>query len=532
MKLPAPLWRYWQAIWPVDYKADVQVNVSGDIRFRCDADKDIFDGTRWNEVVLHTRGNGLFMYQPDDGACVETAPPIMAWLLEHISMEIRPPTDFMTLPSVAGTSSSANGAILYLIDGEDNSTAFMAIYFSDQEACRVTQERFKRCSLMYLQSLQERDSAGIIGACETVHAIESLRYNHELLRQQKDMMRLDNTLLMSQYNANKQAFSESTEIQMVENAGLKAQLEKYLDHIEHLEDKMASMEKTIKELKVEKGRLLESLETLELEKVSRINDKIMAYKQNSTDRNSDDNDIAQLQSEIKTLKKEYAHTTAMYHNYKNEVLMEYQRLDDFLYHGDIYEMLIRWITCNDLKVQYYETCHLMSPEEHHHFGERIQYEQEEFRKCITLARASYINCRTHLFDEVIASLHLNKIDSNLSRRILTRELQRLTWVFQPESSDMDLSEPIWMSQENIDNLVEKMLYSNQDHTWYNRPSYSSALKPILTNDAASDSMLLTLKRQLYEAVKQNEKLKSQVASLEKMTGSKSHWNKIWTNSVE
>lgn len=95
-----------------------------------------------------------------------------------------------------------------------------------------------------------------------------------------------------------------------------------------------------------------------------------------------------------------------------------------------------------------------------------------------------------------------------------------------------MSEPVWMNQENIDGIVGRMLYNNMDYAWYNKLSYVSALNPVLTNDAASESMMLTLKRQLYESLSQNESLKTQVAALQKMTGSTSHWKQIWKRTLE
>lgn len=111
-------------------------------------------------------------------------------------------------------------------------------------------------------------------------------------------------------------------------------------------------------------------------------------------------------------------------------------------------------------------------------------------------------------------------------------MQRLDWMFQPESTRLELREPFWMNQENLDGMLQKLLYNNMDHVWYNKLSYVSALKPILTNDAASDSTLMTLKRQLCHAMTQNETLRNQVMALQKMTGSNSHWKQVWTRAVE
>lgn len=536
MNLPAPLWRYWQAIWPVDYQASVQVNMSGDMRFRRDGDVDIFEGTKWTDVVLQTRGNGLFMYEPGDGGCVETCVPSMAWVLEHICLEVRPTSATMTLPPAAGVYGSLNGAILYLLERQGDERAFLAIYFPLMDECRAACDYLRRCSLTYLRCLQVADTDGLINACENVHTIEALRYSHEYMRQQKDMMRLDNTLLMSQYSANKQAFSESTEIQMHESSVLKEQLERCLDRIDVLEANAKSSERTITGLKEENAHLIEVAAAL---RSNMTTAKPMVSDQNAAkDKNgrqeygSDDAEVVRLRNELALLRKENARITNRYNSYKREVNQEYERLEEFIYHGAIYEMLMYWILCNDLKVEYYETCHTMTPEAHQAFCERIQHAQDEFRTCITIARASYINCRTHIFNELLGSIDGAKLELPPAKRLLKMALERLNCFFEPDSSHVNMSEPVWMNQENIDGIVGRMLYNNMDYAWYNKLSYVSALNPVLTNDAASESMMLTLKRQLYESLSQNESLKTQVAALQKMTGSTSHWKQIWKRTLE
>ncbi|GBE61808.1 calcium-binding and coiled-coil domain-containing protein 2, putative [Babesia ovata] len=549
MHLPTALWRYWQAIWPAGFQATAHVNMSCGMRPGRAAEEDVFSGTHWSEVLLETRGNGLFLFEPE--VCVGSAArvPTMAWVLEHVRLELLPAKPGMTLPIGCASSDESCGALLYFFESRDEDSAFLAIHYPSVKDAQYACTQFRRCSLTYVRSLVDGCGDDGVTAGDVAHTIESLRYSREELAQQKDLLRLDNTLLFSQYASNKQAFSESTAMQMQENAALRSQLERCMDRIQSLESDSNVREGTIRALKEEREHLVDLTTNLQSElETSRDAGRSSA---NSTeealrqDYKSTLADVSRLRREVKNLRKDNARITNQYHNYKREVNLEYERVEELLYHSTIYEMLMHWILCNDLKVrctfcvsvliriqvEYYETCHQMRPEEHQAFCDRVNAAQEEFRVSVTLARASYINCRTHLFNELLSSISGHKLELPRSKRLLSLALERLDWIFQPESCRLDVREPIWMNQEKFDGLVEALIYKTSDHTWYNKLSYVSALKPILTNDGASESMLLTLKRQLYESLNQNEALKQQVASMQKALGSNKHWQSIWSRAA-
>ncbi|GFE54474.1 coiled-coil domain-containing protein, putative [Babesia ovis] len=481
--------------------------------------EDIFAEAKWQESFLETRGNGLFVFDPE--VCNGPSSPNMAWILEHVRLEVHPVTAEMTLPTVADRSTSKAGAVIYFFENRGDTEAFLAIYYPHMEAAKLDCAQLRLCSLTYMRSLVN-NTVEDLSAGEVAHTIESLIYSRETLVQQKDMLRLDNTLLQSQYATNKQVFSESTAMQIHENAALRSQLERCMDRIATLEGDAQARESTINGLK-EANEQLSTLAS-RLESQIETSRSLRALSSHSSDdllfRDYEAKlaDMEHLSKEIDALRKDNARITNQYHNYKSEVNREYDRVEELLYHGTIYEMLMHWISCNDLKVEYYETCHRMNPQEHQAFCERIQTAQEEFRTSITLARASYINCRTHLFNELLTSMHGHKLELPRSKRLLTLALERLDWIFQPESSHFDAKEPVWMNQSNFHDLLENLLYKTSDYVWYNKLSYVAALKPILTNDAASESLMLKLKRQLHESLSQNLSLKQQVASLQKMTG--------------
>ncbi|GIX65219.1 calcium-binding and coiled-coil domain-containing protein 2, putative [Babesia caballi] len=539
MQLPAALWRYWQAIWPAGYRATAYVNLSAGIRpGRSDAE-DVFAGTRWTSVSLETRGNGLFLLDPEE--CVAAGPgaPTLAWVLEHVHLDLRPSSSHLTLPSAAAASGADRGAVLYFLETQGDDTAFLAVHFSHMEAARDAYVQLRRCSLTYVRSLV--DGSGDLGlsAGDTAHTIESLRYSREALAQQKEMICMDNTLLLSQYATNKQVFSECTAMQMRENAALRSQLEQCLDRIAVLEDDAHAHEGIIHGLKEEREQLIGLASKMAVVRRAGSGPRDPSTAALEQDYEATVMEVERLNQELDALRRDNARITNQYHRYRREVDREYDRVEELLYHSTIYEMLMYWIMCNDLKVraahfaskspfqvEYYETCHRMSPQEHQAFCERVQMAQEEFRTCITLARASYINCRTHLFNELLGSISGHKLVLPRSKRLLSLALERLDWIFQPESSRFDAREPVWMNQQNFDGLLETLLYKTADHAWYNKLTYVSALKPILTNDAASESLMLTLKRQLYESLKQIDSLKQQVATLQRVAGNKDHWSSL------
>ncbi|CDR94982.1 hypothetical protein, conserved [Babesia bigemina] len=535
MHLPSALWRYWQAIWPAGFQATAHVNMGCATRPGRAAEEDVFSGTHWSEVLLETRGNGLFLFEPE--VCVGAAArvPTMAWVLEHVRLELHPGKPYMTLPAGAAASDGGCGALLYFFEGRDEDSAFLAVHYPSMKDAEYACMRFRRCSLTYVRSLVDGCGDDDVSAGDVAHTIESLRHSREELAQQKDMLRLDNTLLYSQYTSNKQAFSESSAMQMQENAALRSQLERCMDRIQSLEGDSQARDGTIRALKEEREHLMDL--TMRLQSELETSKEAVQASANSSeetlrqDFKSTLADVYRLRREVKNLRKDNARIANQFHSYKREVNLEYERVEELMYHSTIYEMLMHWILCNDLKVEYYETCHQMRPEEHQAFCERVHAAQEEFRVSVTLARASYINCRTHLFNELLSSISGHKLELPRSKRLLSLALERLDWIFQPESCRLDVREPIWMNQEKFDGLVEALLYKTSDHAWYNKLSYVSALKPILTNDGASDSMLLTLKRQLYESLNQNETLKRQVASMQKALGSKEHWQSILSRAA-
>eukprot|EP00371_Babesia_bovis_P001031 XP_001609678.1 hypothetical protein [Babesia bovis T2Bo] len=472
--------------------------------------------------------------------------PNSAWILEHAHFVVQSVSSVMTLPRASDGKRFSSGVILYVLESigsythlmilfvTDSRDALLAIYFAHSDAAERCLSQLRLSSLTYVRSLIGGPVDGLY-AGDIAHTIESLRYSRDALHHQKDILRLDNTLLQSQYTTNKQAFSESVAMQLHENAALRSELERCIDRISHLESVAQTRDETIKGLR-ESNEQLSSL-ALRLESqvenarsgraaplYSYVDSSVTGYDQHGAD-------IESLRSEVASLRRENARVTNEYHQYKNIVNREYDRFEEFLYHGSIYEMLMHWISCNDLKVEYYETCHLMDPGEHESFCQKIQVAQEELRTSITLARASYINCRTHLFNELLQSLNGGKLEFCRSKRLLTLALERLDWIFQPESSHFDAHEPMWMSKTTFQHLLETLLYKTSEYVWYNKLSYVAALKPVLTNDAASESMMVTLKRQLHDSLTQNESLKQQLASLRKLTGTKGHWKRMWERAV-
>ncbi|EAN31790.2 hypothetical protein TpMuguga_04g00439 [Theileria parva strain Muguga] len=543
MELNSKLMEEFVKIWPSEYIKKFYINFGG--RFYTDKAHryNIFYNTEWKELNLEIRGNCLLAYDANDQSMGTECGPVMGWLLEHVNFKLGIPTHFLTLPDNLELKSLDDSSIIYFHEKDDPDQAFLAIFCKTREDTDDLFDRLRQCSLTLLKSavgksfynarpgylaLQEKAE---ITTNIAINRLESLKYEHDFLKKQQENLKLDNTLLLTQSAVNSQLYSEGMQLQLQENSHLRNELEQALNEIYLRDESIKNLKNDLKTCKQIMGNRIESNEALkqELDSTnSAIDEANMIPEKKLRALYTKKAKQANLLS-LKLLSSKYDNSklVAKYHSLKSEMKNELDKIQEFVDSYEMYDLLKLWISCNELKVEYYENLPDLNFEERTRLLEKIDKTQSQLNIAMVIARATYITYRTLIFDEVLKSFSDDKTTTfRTLHDIINSSFEKLSWIFQPESVTEDSSEPVWINNIKMTKLVEKTLYHKDRPIWFDRVSFSSAIRPVVRYDQDNKAEL-EIKKRLFYCLEQNSQLRQKIRSMSKQMGNDTHWKSIW-----
>ncbi|XP_953100.1 uncharacterized protein TA08430 [Theileria annulata] len=548
-------------IWPKEYGKKFYINFDG--RFYTDKAHryNIFYNTEWKELNLEIRGNCLLACDASDQSMGTECGPVMGWILEHVNFKLGIPAHFLTLPSDLDLKSLDDSSIIYIHEKDDPDQAFLAIFCQSKEDTDDLFDRLRQCSLTVLKSVVGKSfynsRPGYLALQEkteittniAINRLESLKYEHEFLKKHQENLKLDNTLLLTQSNLNNQLYSEGMQLQLQENSHLKNELEQALNEILQRDESIKNLKNDLKSCKQIMSSRIESNEALkqELDSTnSAIDEANMIPEKKLRALYTKKAKQANILS-LKLLSSKYDNSklVAKYHSLKNEMKDELHKIQEFVESYEIYDLLKLWIFCNELKVEYYENLPDLNFDERNRLLEkyfsffyffRINKTQSQLNIAMVIARATYITYRTLIFDEVLNSFSddnpttfrtLHDIINSVSFIFIRFTIEmKFSWIFQPESVTEDSSDPVWINNIKMTKLVEKTLYHKDRPIWFDRVSFSSAIRPVVSYDQDNKAEL-EIKKRLFYCLEQNSQLRQKIRSMSKQMGNDSHWKSLW-----
>ncbi|UKJ89698.2 hypothetical protein MACJ_002951 [Theileria orientalis] len=469
--------------------------------------------------------------------------PVIGWLLEHVNFNLGIPTHLLSLPSNLKLKSLDDSTIIYIHQNDEPDLAFLAIFCPSDEETNELLGHLKQCSLTFFKSsvgkrlfnvqpavLALREKAEITTNM-AINRLESLKYEHDFIKRQQEALKLDNTLLATQSSVNTQLYSESIELHVQENSHLKNELEMALNEISLRDETISKLKRELANFKQTVSETQESVEELR----NQLNSANTAFDESNMipDRKlrvlytKKAKQVNLLSLELLSAKFDNSKLVARYHSLKGEMKNELDKIHDMVESDYVYSLLKLWIMCNELKVEYYENLPDLKFDERNKLLEKIEKTQIQLNVAMTIARAMYISYRTQIFDQVLNSFVDNRFGTfKASHNIMNSAFEKISWVFQPETGDAEPSGPVWINNVKMTRLVENTLYNNSGNVWYNRVSFASALRPVVTYDQ-DDKSDLEIKKRLYCLLDQNNQLRQKLRSLSKQIGSDYHWKSIW-----
>ncbi|KAK2198385.1 hypothetical protein BdWA1_001397 [Babesia duncani] len=306
---------------------------------------------------------------------------------------------------------------------------------------------------------------------ESPGEIEQLRHQCQCLERRNETHRLENTLLLNQYTANKQAFAECSRMQIHENALLKNEIQMQKMQIQSLQESKRALEMELAATKQAKdaqekntkmaNEFLQSLSSCGQAKLE------LMYA----------NEVAKVQSLTMQLERAQIQSAKAANGLaklKAKTTRDLERIYKLVESADVFEMLRLWIECDELKLDYYEHGEHMVLEEIQKLTSKIAMAQEELKIAILIARGAWLDLKTRLLDELLCQDAAQANSDCVSNSILPLAqlvLQRLDWVF----SAYPLSNKELVDQPE---LLSEVLARAKAPVWFCRANAAQALEPL------------------------------------------------------